>query len=74
MQATSRAPKLSLDEIAAELYLPFEIYEKYKTYTTDPVINPNYIGPKALQARLMKISDEYFGGCLHLVYDFKDHA
>jgi adenylylsulfate reductase subunit A len=56
------APKMSLDEIAAELYLPFEIYEKYKVYTTDPGINPNYIGPKALQARLMKISDEYFGG------------
>ena len=57
------APKMSLDEIAAELYLPFEIYEKYKVYTTDPTINPNYIGPKALQARLMKIADEYFGGC-----------
>ena len=56
------SPKLSLDEIAAELYLPFEIYEKYKTYTTEPGVNPNYIGPKALQARLMKISDEYFGG------------
>ena len=56
-------PSKSLDEIAAELYLPFEIYEKYKTYTTDPTINPNYIGPKALQARLMKIADEYFGGC-----------
>jgi adenylylsulfate reductase subunit A len=57
------SPKLSLDEIAAELYLPFELYEKYKVYTTDPAINPNYIGPKALQARLMKIADEYFGGC-----------
>jgi adenylylsulfate reductase subunit A len=57
------SPKLSLDEIAAELYLPFEVYEKYKVYTTDPTINPNYIGPKALQARLMKIADEYFGGC-----------
>jgi adenylylsulfate reductase subunit A len=56
------SPKMSLDEIAAELYLPYEIYEKYKTYTTDPLVNPNYIGPKALQARLMKISDEYFGG------------
>jgi adenylylsulfate reductase subunit A len=56
------APKKKLDEIAAELYLPFEIYEKYKTYTTDPGVNPNYIGPKALQARLMKIADEYFGG------------
>ena len=56
-------PKKSADEVAAEIYLPFELYEKYKVYTTDPVINPNYIGPKALQARLMKISDEYFGGC-----------
>jgi adenylylsulfate reductase subunit A len=56
-------PKQSADEIVADLYLPFEIYEKYKVYTTDPAINPNYIGPKALQARLMKISDEYFGGC-----------
>ena len=56
-------PKLSLDEIAAELYLPFELYEKYKVYTTDPLINPNYITAKGLQARLMKISDEYFGGC-----------
>jgi adenylylsulfate reductase subunit A len=57
------SPKLSLDEIAAELYLPFEVYEKYKTYTTTPDVNPHYIGPKALQARLMKIADEYFGGC-----------
>jgi len=57
------SPSMSLDDIAAELYLPFEIYEKYKTYTTAPEINPNYIGPKSLQARLMKISDEYFGGC-----------
>jgi adenylylsulfate reductase subunit A len=56
-------PKQSADEVAAEIYLPFEIYEKYKVYTTDPAINPNYIGGKALQARLMKISDEYFGGC-----------
>jgi len=57
------SPKMSPDEIAAELYLPFEVYEKYKTYTTDPDINPYYIGPKAIQARLMKIADEYFGGC-----------
>ena len=57
------SPKLSIDEIASELYLPFEVYEKYKTYTTTPEVNPHYIGPKALQARLMKIADEYFGGC-----------
>ncbi len=50
------------DEIAGELYLPYEVYEKYKTYSTDPFINPYYIRPKMLQARLQKIADEYFGG------------
>jgi adenylylsulfate reductase subunit A len=50
------------DEIAAELYLPYEIYEKSKTYSTDPAVNPNYIKPDMLQARLQKIADEYFGG------------
>ncbi|MGO9379799.1 MAG: adenylyl-sulfate reductase subunit alpha [Dissulfurispiraceae bacterium] len=52
----------SNDEIAGELYLPYEVFEKYKVYSTDPLINPNYIRPKMLQARLQKIGDEYFGG------------
>lgn len=50
------------DQIAAELYLPFEVYEKYKTFSTDPSMNPHYIRPNMLQARLQKIADEYFGG------------
>ncbi len=50
------------DEIAGELYMPFEVYEKSKTYSTDPEINPNYIKPDMLQARLQKIGDEYFAG------------
>ncbi len=54
--------KDSPEAIAAELYLPFEVYEKYKTFSTDPLINPNYIKPKMLQARMQKIADEYFGG------------
>ncbi len=54
--------KESAEAIAAELYLPFEIYEKYKTFSTDPLINPYYIKPKMLQARMQKIADEYFGG------------
>ncbi len=54
--------KATADEIAGELYLPFEVYEKYKTVSTDPAINPNYIRPKMLQTRLQKIADEYFGG------------
>ncbi|MBF0536777.1 MAG: adenylyl-sulfate reductase subunit alpha [Nitrospirae bacterium] len=52
----------SVDELAGEIYLPFEIYEKYKNYSTDPATNPYYIRPKMLQARLQKIMDEYVGG------------
>jgi adenylylsulfate reductase subunit A len=49
-------------ELAAEIFLPFEIYEKYKTYTTDPQVNPHYIRPRMLQMRLQKIMDEYVAG------------
>lgn len=55
-------PRKSADEMAAELYLPYEVFEKHKTYSTDPEINPNYIKPTLLQTRLQKIADEYFGG------------
>jgi adenylylsulfate reductase subunit A len=55
--------KMSADEIAAELYLPYEVYEQHKNFTTDPKTNPHYIKPDMLQARLQKIADEYFGGC-----------
>jgi adenylylsulfate reductase subunit A len=55
-------PRKTNDEIAAELYLPYEMFEKHKTYSTDPKINPHYIKPDMLQARLQKIADEYFGG------------
>ncbi|MCX8027779.1 MAG: adenylyl-sulfate reductase subunit alpha [Thermodesulfovibrionales bacterium] len=54
--------KETADEIAAELYAPYEIYEKYKNHSTDPEVNPYYIKPSMLQARLQKIADEYFGG------------
>jgi adenylylsulfate reductase subunit A len=54
--------KQTAEQIAAELYLPYEVFEKYKTFTTDPFTNPNYIRPKMLQTRLQKIADEYFGG------------
>jgi adenylylsulfate reductase subunit A len=55
--------KQNVGDIAADLYLPYEVFEKYKNATTDPAMNPNYIKPKMLQARLQKIADEYFGGC-----------
>lgn len=56
------AIKEKLDDLVSEMYLPFEVYEKYKTYSTAPAVNPNYIKPDMFQKRLMKIADEYFGG------------
>jgi adenylylsulfate reductase subunit A len=50
------------EELAAEIYQPMEVYEKYKAYTTEPNINPNYLKPRQAAARLMKIMDEYAGG------------
>ncbi|MDD2903642.1 MAG: adenylyl-sulfate reductase subunit alpha [Syntrophales bacterium] len=52
----------NIDEVIAEIYLPFEIYEKYKDYTTAPEINPNYLLPKQVQTRLQKLMDEYVAG------------
>ncbi len=62
--------KESIDELLSEMYLPYEIYEKYKNYTTsgtfppnDPRnVNPHYIKPDMYQKRLMKLMDEYVGG------------
>jgi adenylylsulfate reductase subunit A len=53
----------NIDEVIAEIYTPFEIYEKYKDYTTAPEINPNYLLPKQVQTRLQKLMDEYVAGC-----------
>jgi adenylylsulfate reductase subunit A len=52
----------NIDEVIAEIYLPFEIYEKYKNYTSAPEINPNYLQPKQVQTRLQKLMDEYVAG------------
>jgi len=53
----------NIDEVIAEIYLPFEIYEKYRNYTSAPEINPNYLLPKQVQTRLQKLMDEYVAGC-----------
>jgi adenylylsulfate reductase subunit A len=55
-------PAQNIDEVIGEIYLPFEIFEKYKNYTSAPDINPNYLRPKHIQARLQKIMDEYCAG------------
>ena len=57
--------KESVDDLVAEMYAPLELYAKYNSYTTSPKnidVNPNYISPRMLQFRLMKIMDEYVGG------------
>ena len=53
----------NIDEVIAEIYLPFEVFEKYKDYTSAVEINPNYLMPKQVQTRLQKLMDEYVAGC-----------
>jgi len=53
----------NIDEVIEQIYLPFELFEKYKDYTTAPEINPNYLLPKQVQTRLQKLMDEYVAGC-----------
>jgi adenylylsulfate reductase subunit A len=53
----------NIDDVIAEIYLPFEIFEKYKDYTSAVEINPNYLLPKQVQTRLQKLMDEYVAGC-----------
>ncbi|MBI4591092.1 MAG: adenylyl-sulfate reductase subunit alpha [Candidatus Rokubacteria bacterium] len=52
----------SADELAAEIYRPLATFEKYRSVTTDPAINPHYVRPKMLMFRLNKIMDEYVAG------------
>jgi|UniRef100_A0A7C5EP71 adenylylsulfate reductase subunit A len=55
-------PAQNIDDVLAEIYLPMEIFGKYKNYTSAPDINPYYLRPKHVQARLQKIMDEYCAG------------
>ena len=53
----------NIDDVIGQIYLPYEIFEKYKNYTSAPDINPNYLRPKQIQTRLQKLMDEYVAGC-----------
>jgi adenylylsulfate reductase subunit A len=48
--------------IKEEVYQPLNTYEEFKGFSSDPIINPNYILPKMFLFRLNKIMDEYVGG------------
>ncbi|MEO5339602.1 MAG: adenylyl-sulfate reductase subunit alpha [Magnetococcus sp. MYC-9] len=52
----------SASELAEEIYAPVRTFMEHKDYTTAIEVNPNYITPKMLQARLQKIMDEYVAG------------
>jgi adenylylsulfate reductase subunit A len=51
-----------VEELKDRIYRPLATYEKYRNYTTNPDINPNYIRPKMYMYRLQKLMDEYAGG------------
>jgi adenylylsulfate reductase, subunit A len=49
-------------ELAEEIYAPVRTFEAHKDYSTVIDINPHYITPANIQARLQKIMDEYVAG------------
>lgn len=49
-------------ELAEEIYAPVRTYMEHKDFSTAIEVNPHYITPKMLQARLQKIMDEYVAG------------
>ncbi|MBF0191785.1 MAG: adenylyl-sulfate reductase subunit alpha [Magnetococcales bacterium] len=57
-------PTLGKDakELAEEIYKPVRTYMEHKDYSTAEEVNPHYITPRMLQARLQKIMDEYVAG------------
>ena len=60
----ARAPSLpgTTADLAEEIYAPVRTYMEHKDYSTAIEVNPHYITPKMLQARLQKIMDEYVAG------------
>ncbi|MGN7612514.1 adenylyl-sulfate reductase subunit alpha [Magnetococcales bacterium HHB-1] len=52
----------SAQDLAEEIYAPVRTYLEHKDYSTSDDVNPHYITPKMLQARLQKIMDEYVAG------------
>ncbi|MEO5331815.1 MAG: adenylyl-sulfate reductase subunit alpha [Magnetococcus sp. YQC-5] len=50
------------NELAEEIYKPVRTYMEHKDYSTMVEVNPHYITPRMLQARLQKIMDEYVAG------------
>ncbi|MBO8144341.1 MAG: adenylyl-sulfate reductase subunit alpha [Thermodesulfobacterium sp.] len=56
-------PKENPEDLKKEIYDPWYRFEQYKNATTHYEINPNYLLPRQIQDRLMKLMDEYVAGC-----------
>ncbi|OAQ20318.1 adenylyl-sulfate reductase subunit alpha [Thermosulfurimonas dismutans] len=55
-------PKENPEELKKEIYGPWYRFQEFKNATTVYEINPNYLLPRQIQLRLMKIMDEYVAG------------
>ncbi len=51
-----------VNALQAEIFKPFETFEKNQGASTTPEINPKYLLPKAGLTRLQKIMDDYAAG------------
>jgi len=52
----------AVETLKAAILKPLDIFEQFKSTTTTPDVNPNYILPKMFMFRLQKIMDEYAAG------------
>jgi adenylylsulfate reductase subunit A len=51
-----------VEQVKTRVLKPLDTYEQFKSQSTDPDVNPNYMKPKMFMFRLQKIMDEYVGG------------
>ena len=55
-------PKEDPETLKKEIYAPWYRFEEFKNASTAYEVNPNYLLPRQIQNRLMKLMDEYVAG------------
>ena len=55
-------PKEDPEALKKEIYAPWYRFQEFKNASTSYEVNPNYLLPRQIQVRLMKIMDEYVAG------------
>lgn len=55
-------PKEDPEALKKEIYAPWYRFQEFKNASTTYEVNPNYLLPRQIQVRLMKIMDEYVAG------------